>query len=60
MINAGRDTRPRGDDAMIAAVCSDDRNGMLFNRRRLSRDRAQQEDLLARLTNSEDSTCKKD
>ena len=32
---------------MIAAVCLDDRNGMLFNGRRLSRDRAQQEDLLA-------------
>lgn len=32
---------------MIAAVCIDDRNGLLFNRRRLSRDRAQQEDLLA-------------
>lgn len=32
---------------MIAAVCVDDRNGMLFNKRRLSRDRAQQEDLLA-------------
>lgn len=31
---------------MIAAVCIDDRNGMLFNKRRLSRDRAQQEDLL--------------
>lgn len=32
---------------MIAAVCIDDRNGLLFNHRRLSRDRAQQEDLLA-------------
>ena len=32
---------------MIAVVCLDDRNGMLFNGRRLSRDRAQQEDLLA-------------
>ena len=31
---------------MIAAVCVDDRNGMLFNRRRVSRDQAQQEDLL--------------
>lgn len=32
---------------MIAAVCIDDRNGLLFNHRRLSRDRAQQEDLLS-------------
>ena len=32
---------------MIAVVCVDDRNGMLFNQRRVSRDRAQQEDLLA-------------
>ena len=32
---------------MIAAVCVDDRNGMLFNKRRLSRDQAQQQDLLA-------------
>lgn len=32
---------------MIAAVCLDDRNGMLFNGRRLSRDQVQQEDLLA-------------
>lgn len=31
---------------MIAAVCIDDRNGLLFNGRRLSRDKAQQEDLL--------------
>ena len=31
---------------MIAVVCIDDRNGMLFNRRRVSRDRVQQEDLL--------------
>jgi len=32
---------------MIVAVCVDERNGMLFNGRRVSRDRAQQEDLLA-------------
>ena len=32
---------------MVAVVCVDDRNGMLFNRRRVSRDREQQEDLLA-------------
>ncbi|MDO4315497.1 MAG: ribonuclease Z [Oscillospiraceae bacterium] len=32
---------------MIAAVCIGDGDGMLFNRRRVSRDRAQQEDLLA-------------
>lgn len=32
---------------MIAAVCIGDGGGMLFNRRRVSRDRAQQEDLLA-------------
>lgn len=32
---------------MIVAVCIDERNGMFFNKRRLSRDRAQQEDLLA-------------
>lgn len=31
---------------MRIAVCLDDRDGLLFNRRRLSRDRAQQEDLL--------------
>ena len=31
---------------MIAAVCIDDRNGMLFHKRRVSRDRVQQEDLL--------------
>ena len=31
---------------MIAAVCIDDREGMLFNKRRLSRDLSQQEDLL--------------
>lgn len=31
---------------MIAVVCIDDGNGMLFNRRRVSRDRVQQEDLL--------------
>lgn len=31
---------------MIVAVCIDDRNGLLFNNRRLSRDRAQQENLL--------------
>lgn len=32
---------------MIAAICVDDRGGLLFNGRRLSRDRAQREDLLA-------------
>lgn len=31
---------------MIAVVCVDEKNGMLFNRRRVSRDRIQQEDLL--------------
>lgn len=31
---------------MIVAVCVDDRGGMLFGGRRLSRDRKQQEDLL--------------
>ena len=31
---------------MRAALCLDDRNGLSFNHRRLSRDRAQQEDLL--------------
>lgn len=31
---------------MILAVCVDDKDGMMFNRRRQSRDRAQQEDLL--------------
>lgn len=31
---------------MIAAVCIGEGNGMLFNRRRVSRDRRQQEDLL--------------
>ncbi len=31
---------------MLAALCLDDRDGLSFNRRRLSRDRAQQEDLL--------------
>ena len=31
---------------MIAAVCVEDRGGMLFNHRRVSRDRIQQEDLL--------------
>ena len=31
---------------MIAAICLEDRNGLLFNGRRLSRDRAQQEDLM--------------
>lgn len=36
-----------GEVALITAVCIDDRNGLLFNGRRLSRDRAQQEDLLA-------------
>ena len=30
---------------MRAALCLDDRNGLSFNHRRLSRDRAQQEDL---------------
>ena len=32
---------------MIAAVCLDENNGMCFNHRRLSRDAAQQADLLA-------------
>lgn len=32
---------------MLAALCVDDRSGLSFNRRRLSRDRAQQEDLLS-------------
>lgn len=32
---------------MFAALCLDDRNGLSFNHRRLSRDRAQQEDLLS-------------
>ena len=32
---------------MLIAVCVDDRNGMAFNGRRLSRDRAQLADLLA-------------
>lgn len=32
---------------LIAVVCIGDGNGMLFNRRRVSRDRAQQADLLA-------------
>ena len=32
---------------MIAAICLEDRNGLLFNGRRLSRDRAQQENLMA-------------
>ena len=32
---------------MIVAVCIDERNGMAFNGRRLSRDKVQQEDLLA-------------
>ena len=31
---------------MIVAVCVDDKNGMMFNRRRQSRDRAQQADLM--------------
>ena len=31
---------------MIAVVCVEDRNGMLFGRRRVSRDEAQQRDLL--------------
>ena len=31
---------------MIIAVCVDDKYGMMFNKRRQSRDRAQQEDLL--------------
>lgn len=31
---------------MLAALCLDDRCGLSFNHRRLSRDRAQQEDLL--------------
>ena len=33
---------------MIASVCVDDRGGMLFGRRRVSQDRAQRADLLAR------------
>lgn len=32
---------------MLAVLCLDDRAGLSFNHRRLSRDRAQQEDLLA-------------
>lgn len=32
---------------MLAALCLDDRSGLSFNHRRLSRDRAQQEDLLS-------------
>lgn len=32
---------------MLAALCLDDRDGLSFNHRRLSRDRAQQEDLLS-------------
>lgn len=32
---------------MIAAICIDDRKGLLFHGRRLSRDRIQREDLLA-------------
>lgn len=32
---------------MFAALCLDNRDGLSFNHRRLSRDRAQQEDLLA-------------
>ena len=32
---------------MIIAVCIDDKGGMLFNNRRQSRDRTQQEDLLS-------------
>jgi len=35
------------EPAMRVALCLDDRNGLSFNHRRLSRDRAQQEDLLA-------------
>ena len=31
---------------MIVAICVDDRNGMLFHRRRQSQDRVQREDLL--------------
>lgn len=31
---------------MILSVCVDDKGGMMFNRRRQSRDRRQQEDLL--------------
>lgn len=38
---------PEGGDFLIAAVCIGDGNGMLFNRRRVSRDKRQQEDLLA-------------
>jgi len=33
-------------NALIVAICLDDKNGVSFNRRRQSRDRAQQEDLL--------------
>ncbi len=33
---------------MIVAVCVDDRNGMLFHRRRQSQDRALREDILSR------------
>ena len=32
---------------MLAVVCVEDRNGMLFGTRRVSRDQAQQQDLLA-------------
>lgn len=32
---------------MIVAVCVDNKGGMLFNRRRVSRDQAQQQDLIA-------------
>ena len=31
---------------MVVAVCIDDKNGMMFNKRRQSRDKAQQTDLL--------------
>ena len=37
----------RGGGPMRAALCVDNRMGFQFNGRRLSRDRVQQEDLLA-------------
>lgn len=39
--------RRKEDETMIAAVCIGEGNGMLFNRRRVSRDRRQQADLLS-------------
>lgn len=38
---------PKGGTFLIAAVCIGEGGGMLFNRRRVSRDKAQQADLLA-------------